>query len=355
MSRRSLGPEDEAESERERSGVDEARSSGGAAARLPIEPGGSMGDEVDDPDPVAERLDRDRAGRREQAVGRVGAGAVDDQLPVVGQPEAVVAGLVAGDEAGRRRPSRRSGRRSRGGRRGPRSGRRRSRPASSPRRARRRCGGRGRGRGRPGRAVGDRVAEEDAVRRPDGQRERAEELVVGRDHRRGPSRRRRSRSRGGTGRSAPSPPLAIGRPVSSESSWLPRIRWTRSGLLALQGRDHVDELVRPVAAVVGVERARRGRAPGGPGAGRGCPFRSAIASILRKAGMLPCRSPTTRTSSASVAGEVDDAADAARRGPAEQGGAADEGEHLAGSGMGVAFGPGGGGRRSIIDRSSQGL
>ena len=81
------------------------------------------------------------------------------------------------------------------------------------------------------------------------------------------------------------------------------------GILALQRRDQVDELVRPVAAVVGVHACpwiSSCRTRCRPGSGRGRRPRS----DLRKAGMLPCRSPTTITSSA--ASERDDPARAAR-------------------------------------------
>ena len=101
------------------------------------------------------------------------------------------------------------------------------------------------------------------------------------------------------------------RPVSSESSWLPRIRWTRSGYWHLSAATTsrswcersplssgyisvpVDQLLQDQ-----VPRRDGGRVP-------------ASASTFLNAGRLPCRSPTTITSVGSL--ERDDAARASGR------------------------------------------
>ena len=164
----------------------------------------------------------------EEAIGGVGVGAVDDDLAVVGLAEAFVAGLVAGDEPvgvdHRGEAVGGLGRRCRG----PRSGRRSSRRASWPRRASVGLEQLEVERVEVAR-VGERVADEHPVRRADGQRQRGEEVLVGLVDLVRPRRRRPSRSPGGTAAFRASPSLPMIRPVSSESSWLPRIRWTRSG------------------------------------------------------------------------------------------------------------------------------
>ena len=104
------------------------------------------------------------------------------------------------------------------------------------------------------------------------------------------------------------------------------------GVLALEGRDDVEELVRAVAAVIRDRRAVRESALAGRGVAWDGGRVRRQASTFLNAGRLPCKSPTTITSDASSS--ADDAAGAAGGLAKQLGRAADGREDFAWVGHG---------------------